>query len=211
MVLEYPPGADPRTARDSLESNPITHEEPAPFIHLYKTGFDGQALINAIESDNVDWHWSATGGTTNNPKFSLTRDSRSMSLDGYIHDNRGFPFTAGQVAGFGMLLQIERAVWDYRLTYNLDLKDHQGWSILKYGYGGQYLMHTDHGRNDPRRISVVAYLNTVKNSGATIFPYVDVAIQPVEGNIAVFPSGNAYSHLAEPAQETKYAAVSWFI
>ena len=124
MVLEYPPGADPRTARDSLESNPITHEEPAPFIHLYKTGFDGQALINAIESDNVDWHWSATGGTTNNPKFSLTRDSRSMSLDGYIHDNRGFPFTAGQVAGFGMLLQKFKCIATRTAVFQVPLLQH---------------------------------------------------------------------------------------
>lgn len=211
MVLGYPPGADPTTARDSLKDDPILYEEPAPFIHLYQAGFNGQALINAIEEDDVEWNWSATGGTTDNPKLSLTRDSRSINLDHFITKNRELPFTAGQVAGYSLLLQVERAIWNYRLTYDLHLTDGQGWSILKYGHGGQYLMHTDHGPNDPRRISVIAYLNTVESGGATIFPYVDAAIQPVEGNIAVFPSGNPYSHLAEPAQTPKYVLVSFFV
>jgi len=141
----------------------------------------------------------------------LVRDSRTTDFETLLMSRIGSDFKSTQLTGFPILYQIERAVWDYRQTYDLQLSTNQSWSILKYGHGGQYLMHTDHGSNDPRLISVITYLNTVNNGGSTIFPYMDVQVEATEGDILIFPSSNPYSHLAEPAQDTKYVIVSFFL
>lgn len=210
-MVNYPPGANPRMAQESLETDPFPHEEPAPFMHLYKSGCNGQAFINDLEAEeNVEWKWASTGGT-NGATISLVRDSRTTDFEKVLYGRIGSGFKSAQLTGFPILYQLERAVWDYRQTYDLKLSSGQGWSILKYGHGGQYLMHTDHGSSDPRLISVIAYLNTVKNGGSTVFPYMDVQIEATEGDILVFPSSNPYSHLAEPAQDSKYVIVSFFV
>jgi hypothetical protein len=210
-MVNYPPDANPHMAQKSLETDPFPHEEPAPFMHLYKSGCDGQAFIDDLEAEeDIEWGWASTGGTARGT-ISLVRDSRTTDFETLLNSRIGSDFKPTQLTGFPILYQMERAVWDYRQTYDLQLSTNQSWSILKYGHGGQYLMHTDHGSNDPRLISVITYLNTVNSGGSTIFPYMDVQVEATEGDILIFPSSNPYSHLAEPAQDTKYVIVSFFL
>ncbi len=210
-MVSYPPDANPNMAQRSLETDPFPHEELAPFMHLYRSGFDGQAFIDDFEAEEgIEWAWAATGGGKEQ-RVSLVRDSRITDLGTILNDPVVSEYKPTQQTGFPILFQLERAVWDYRQIYNLNLSSNQGWSILKYGHGGQYLMHTDHGGAYPRLISVVAYLNTTKNGGSTVFPYMDAETEAIEGNIVVFPSSFPYSHLAAPAQDTKYAIVSFFL
>jgi hypothetical protein len=59
------------------------------------------------------------------------------------------------------------------------------------------------------------YLNTVKDGGVTVFPYQNVSVPSVEGNILVFPSSYVYSHASEPtglnSQELKYSLAGFFV
>ena len=211
-MVNYPSDANPHMAQASLETDPFPHEEPAPFMHLYKSGCDSQAFIDDLEAEeNIEWLMAQTGGSPETPGgISLVRDSRTTDFERVLHSSVGSDFKPTQLTGFPILYQLERAVWDYRQTYDLRLSRNEGWSILKYGHGGQYLMHMDHGHNFPRLISVIAYLNTVKGSGSTVFPYMGVEIEAIESNILIFPSSNPYAHLAEPTQDTKYVLVSFF-
>ena len=221
-------------AKESLEDNPLSYEEIAPFMHLYKGGFDGQAVIDGLEGDGAEWSFSATGGSGERRKFSLTRDSRSLSLDtyvehpqasyeeksdgphrvdldDYVNENSEGSSTSGQEASFDLMFHLERAIWHYRLHYDLHLKTGQGWGVIKYGHGGHYLLHIDHGGVDARQVSILAYLNDVEKGGETVFPYMKTTIKPAEGNIVVFPSSYPYAHLAAPAVDPKYVVVSWFV
>ncbi len=218
-------------AKDSLEDDPPIYEEIAPFMHLYKTGFDGQSVLDGFEEDDVPWDFAATGGSAESKRYSLIRDSRTTSLDNYVLSKliepggtasrrldlgeyvlEGASRTPGQLAGFKVLYQAERAIWHYRGHYDLhQIREMQGWGAIKYGHGGHYALHTDHGRTDPRIVSVLIYLNTVQNGGETDFPYMNATVRPIEGNIVVFPSSFPYAHLAAPVVEPKYSVVTWFL
>ncbi len=202
-----------REARASLRENPFPYEEPAPFVHLYHGGFNGQALIDAFEATG-EWRQAMTGGSDGG-KVGTHRDSRTIGLD-MAFKERGETLNDVQKAGFPVLYAAERAIWNYRQTYDLHLSGQQGWIINKYGHGGNYLPHTDHGSTDPRILSAVIYLNTVRDGGRTFFLEWDWQASCVEGDILLFPSSYPYIHEAEPVglndpTQVKYSMVTWFV
>ena len=155
-----------RDARTSLKEHPFPYEEPVPFVHLYHGGFDGQALIDAFEATG-EWRPAMTGGNGKG-KVGKHRDSRTIQLE-MPFSEKGETLNDVQKAGFPILYATERAIWDYRNTYDLHLNGRQDWVINKYGHGGHYLPHTDHGPTDPRILSAVIYLNTITDGGRTFF------------------------------------------
>ena len=220
MVRTFPKGTpNPFLARQSLENDPFPYVEIAPFMHLYHAPFDGQKLIEATEIDGeaTGWDQSKTGSRTDGLRATNIRTSRAKELTTMLegHDPLANTYTEMQKVAYPVLYEAERAVWDYRLVYDLRLNDSQGWSINKYGHGGEYKIHTDHGTHDPRIISCLIYLNTVKDGGATTFPFQNVSVPCVEGNILVFPSSYAYAHASAPvgvnSDEIKYSIAGFFV
>ena len=200
----------------AVREKPFEHEEIAPFMHLYRASWDGQAFIDALEeiAEPGDWHMSSTGDETDR-KYSKYRDSLSFSLMAYLGDEdpdeRVKDF---QKVALPIIYDLERAVWDYRVKNDVAVTLNQGWFVNKYGHGGQYKIHTDHSGSYKRIFSIIAYLNTVKDGGNTVFPYQNVDSQCVEGNIIVFPSSYPYRHASAPtgsaSDEVKYSIVSFF-
>ena len=202
-----------RDARTSLKEHPFPYEEPVPFVHLYHGGFDGQALIDAFEATG-EWRPAMTGGNGKG-KVGKHRDSRTIQLE-MPFSEKGETLNDVQKAGFPILYATERAIWDYRNTYDLHLNGRQDWVINKYGHGGHYLPHTDHGPTDPRILSAVIYLNTITDGGRTFFLEWDWQASCIEGDILLFPSSYPYTHEAEPVglddpTQVKYSMVTWFI
>jgi hypothetical protein len=111
------------------------------------------------------------------------------------------------------MYEAERAIWDYRTIHDLELTRNPGWTINKYGHGGEYKIHCDHGSSDPRVLSCLVYLNTVKDGGGTVFPFLDFSTPCIEGTIVLFPSSYAYSHVAEAtgihSPEIKYSMAAF--
>ena len=221
-MVKFPEGIpSPHTARQSLETTPFPYTEPAPFVHVYQADFDGQRLIDAIEADGSETHWSmGVVGSSGDSRYSKHRDTRSKNLldevNKSIKRSDGDSFTELQKAAYDVLYHAERAIWDYRLTYNLDhISRCQGWVINKYGHGGQYKVHVDQGTGDPRIISSVLYLNTVEDGGSTVFPYQNFVSKCIAGNIIVFPSSYIYAHASSPtgsnSDEVKYGMAGFFI
>tara|TARA_Y100001951_G_C11284823_1_gene267937 strand:- start:688 stop:1344 length:657 start_codon:yes stop_codon:yes gene_type:complete len=202
-----------RKARESLEEDPFPYEEPIPFVHLYHGGFDGQALIDAFEATG-EWRQAMTGGGDKG-RVGEHRDSRTISLNIPLNQ-KSDTLSDVQKAGLPVLYAAERAVWDYRETYDLHLDEQQGWIINKYGHGGNYLPHTDHGPSSPRLLSAVVYLNTISDEGKTFFLEWDWRASCVEGDILLFPSSYPWKHEAEPVglndpTQVKYSMVTWFV
>jgi prolyl 4-hydroxylase len=59
--------------------------------------------------------------------------------------------------------------------------------VVSYGSGGHYEPHVDfYGQYSDERGDRIAtllyYLNDVKHGGATVFPYLGLSVQPVEGS-----------------------------
>ena len=220
-MVTFPKGFEhPFMARASLEKEPFPHVEIAPFLHVYHYPFDGQRLINAIEADGDETNWdSAKVGRGVDQRISPHRDSRAKNLLEKLgnaeNEQPVDTYTELQEAAYPILYHAERAIWAYRLHYNLGLRDCQGWTINKYGHGGQYKDHVDHGTADPRVISSVIYLNTVTDGGKTCFAFQDVSADCIEGNIIVFPSSYPYTHASEPtgvkSGEVKYSLAGFFV
>ena len=87
---------------------------------------------------------------------------------------------------------------------------HEGYSVLKYGKGQEYLPHYDGTTDGGRIISALVYLNNDYAGGEIEFNYFKVKIKPTPGMMILFPSNFAYTHTAHPVKEgTKYSLVTW--
>jgi len=87
---------------------------------------------------------------------------------------------------------------------------HEGYSILKYGEGQEYLPHYDGTGFDNRIISALVYLNDDYTGGELEFINFKVKIKPTPGMMILFPSNFAYMHTAHPVKEgIKYSLVTW--
>lgn len=60
-----------------------------------------------------------------------------------------------------------------------------------------------------RQVSVIVYLNTVAEGGATVFDD-EIVVQPQAGRVLVFPSSLCFQHRGEPpTSDSKYVLVAW--
>jgi hypothetical protein len=111
--------------------------------------------------------------------------------------------------------QMNKTVWnaldEYAKKWNFSFSYVEDVSIQRYQIGQKYNLHSDAGESHSNRVvSAIVYLNTVKKGGETSFPYVETAINPVEGRLAIFPANYVYAHEAlPPISEIKYAAAYW--
>jgi predicted 2-oxoglutarate/Fe(II)-dependent dioxygenase YbiX len=95
--------------------------------------------------------------------------------------------------------------------WNVDLRDHDGSQIVRYGVGGHYGPHDDVGDTcRERQFSVVCYLNDEFQGGGTRFPDLSCTIVPRRGKAIVFPARYLHS-AARVDRGEKYVAVSWVI
>lgn len=83
--------------------------------------------------------------------------------------------------------------------------------VVRYRPGGGYVDHRDSpaAGATPRVLSVVAYLNGDVSGGATVFPDLDVAIQPESGIALLFAP--ELLHRAEPVTAgIKLVLTAWY-
>jgi len=94
-------------------------------------------------------------------------------------------------------------------VWQIDLADHFGTQILRYGPDDHYVPHQDGGIGfESRYFSVVCYLNDDFLGGETSFPGLGHMTKPVTGKAIVFPSH--YLHGSVPViRGEKFVIVSW--
>ena len=77
---------------------------------------------------------------------------------------------------------------------------------------GYHIWHCDDGRvvDSRRMMTVAAYLNTVEEGGETEFIYQNMRVSPVQGTIALHPSGWTHMHRGNPPLKgNKYFMTTW--
>ena len=85
--------------------------------------------------------------------------------------------------------------------------------IQKYSSNdkGYPAVHIESGpMHTQKYLAVILYLNTVIDSGETVFPMAGTAIEPEIGAVAIFPTGIPYYHCGNPAKSDKYILTTWF-
>jgi predicted 2-oxoglutarate/Fe(II)-dependent dioxygenase YbiX len=87
---------------------------------------------------------------------------------------------------------------------------HEGYQVLKYSSGEEYVAHYDGDTAMGRAVSAIVYLNDDYEGGHIEFPNFNIKIKPQPGMLLLFPSNYAYTHVARPVTTgTKYAIVTW--
>jgi len=93
--------------------------------------------------------------------------------------------------------------------WEVDLTNHSGTHLLRYGPADYYVPHRDTGPGfEDRYFSVVCYLNDNFEGGQTSFPDLNYSVTPESGKAIVFASNHL--HCSEPVTSgEKFVVVSW--
>ena len=202
----------------------MNRKELAPAISVYENAFDGIDFVKAVEEETnenfpyLSWDDAVTG-TNIQSNYRTSRNCEISKLMGEVKIPRLKPLIASMLKVLG---EIDKCVWDYRDEYSLELNSNQGFSLLKYGGGGQYRTHVDHSsdgfngnRDFCRILSLVAYVNDDYTGGELEFPVYDVKVKPTAGSVVLFPSNFPFEHMAHPVgvsdDSIKYSIVTWFV
>lgn len=99
----------------------------------------------------------------------------------------------------------------YKTLYgDMDIRKKEGWALLKYRPGDFFNNHTDSSHEYPRQISLVFYFNNNYTGGELSFPFIDLKIKPLAGELIMFPSNYLFVHSANKIESgVKYSAISF--
>jgi len=194
----------------------IEKYEKAPCIWVYKDSFDIKDFISKFEKETqrtwpyITWDKSFTGEgsersdneyrTSVESNFSeLLRNEISEDLEDISKD------------AMALFYDIDKCIWDYRESFDLQLKAAEPFNLLKYESNAQYHAHHDHGSSNERILSLVACFGAADEGGELEFPYFDLRIKLETNSLVLFPSNFPYTHIAHPVVSgTKYSLVTWF-
>lgn len=170
-------------------------------------------IIAALSGDN-GWQRSTVVHENGKEVEDNVRTNYSMSLasDSTISNpNNGYT-----LARLNRLIgeSFSPCVIDYAAHFRIDVNPatSPNYSMLRYSSGQQYVSHMDHGKNTPRRLSGVGYLNGDFEGGGLHFEFLNFTYVPMAGDIVLFPSGTPYYHAALPVTSgIKYSVVNWWV
>ena len=95
---------------------------------------------------------------------------------------------------------------------HLRLTHDEGYNILRYNPGGKYDVHTDHGSDHNRAITIIFNLNDDYTGGDLSFFDMKHTIQMKTGTVVVFPSSFVFDHTICPILSgTRYSMVTWAV
>lgn len=197
--------------------------EVAPFVYVYENAFKPGNYIELLEEEcKQDWgyvQWMRTPtGDSNETRVDTYRSSLGCSIgpltisEEEIAIERVKPLAKATSEWVGAM---EKYVWHYRNTFDIQVSKNEGYTVLKYGRGAEYKGHVDHAASNARVFSLVGFMNDVEIGGELVFPLYDAKIKPKAGSVIMFPSNFPFYHYAKPVGETndevKYSFVTWFL
>lgn len=96
---------------------------------------------------------------------------------------------------------------------NIAISSDEGYRIKKYEKGvGIYKPHLDCAaiESAARYLTIIVYLNTVKEGGETYFPELNINIKPEAGKVCTFPAAWTHIHGSKiPLSNDKYIIATW--
>jgi len=154
---------------------------------------------------NLDFSGAIKEGVINNGEFETDLNSRiTLSID--------VPYTNSDNNDFTNIFRetFDPVEKNYMSLFNISLKSHNPYKILKYNTGGKFDSHMDDGGGNFRRVSTVYYLNDNYEGGELCFPQFGIELKPKAGDMVIFPSSYVYSHSVNPViSGNRYSIASW--
>jgi predicted 2-oxoglutarate/Fe(II)-dependent dioxygenase YbiX len=170
-----------------------------PGVFAYSDFFDDPMEIFSNVEDMGGWHPAEAGAYGEGP--SIVEERRRGLMYNLQRDPNVKKITA---------MSLE-AIKHYKSFYGLNLKNLEGWCLLKYREGDFFSAHTDDSHDFPRQISMVYYANDDYEGGELEFIYFNnLKIKPNAGELLIFPSNYLFVHKVNPITKgEKYAATSF--
>jgi len=193
--------------------------ELTPGVVLYKNVFDPGSIINDVEKEAAkDWPYlswtpSSTGsGSIGDYRTSYQMELTILSNPDIVEGHRLYGVSKQWIDAF---CKIDACVHEYRKKYTLQLSSDEGYRILKYSNGAEYLEHIDWHKDNDRQLSLVGWFNDDFEGGELYFNHLDISVKPEKGGCVMFPSNYLFAHTAMPVGESnkndiKYSFVTWF-
>jgi hypothetical protein len=190
----------------------------SPGVVLYKNIFDPAGIIEEIEKESAQdwpylmWEVSPTGyGTVSDYRQSSQMELSPIMLESVQDSHRLFDLHKQWLGSFR---KINACVHAYRADFDLELREDEGYRILKYPSGAEYRPHIDFHYENERQLSLVGWLNDDFEGGELHFTHLDLTIPCQAGSFVLFPSGYLHKHAAlsvkENSNNIKYSFVTWF-
>lgn len=154
--------------------------------------------LNKLKND--EWLPSLVGG--NGPGNLKTYIRSSESVDLFRVDNKLAEETR---------YHLTQCIKDYCSMFDIEVRNDEGFGVLKYESYDKYEYHVDSGWETYRVVSALIYLNpTQYTGGETHFKHFNIGVKPEEPSIVLFPSNFSYLHAAMPIKSgKKYILVTW--
>ncbi len=155
--------------------------------------------------------------------FINHKAKKYLSVSGGLHKNirnvKGYHLTSetptNQFYWNFVKKEIERLYSFYKVKFpQMESSKINQIDLLKYKAGGKYDVHTDHGTNCPRHLSIIMNLNDKYEGGDLIFTnQKEKEIKRIKlnkGSIVFFPSNFMYPHSIQPITKgIRYSIVAW--
>lgn len=193
------------TQRNSLQT--IQEVKPGSFIYLQENALPVDVcreMIRRFEAHPEDQYQGRIGQDIHE------NQSIKKSTDIVVSDKEHWKDI--HQALFKSLSKAFREFGDSFPFFKGPFKD-VGYAIQRTNEGEYYHWHIDGGSHDfaDRQLVALWYLNDVPGpGGATEFMFQDVAIQPKEGTLALFPPFWTHEHRNSQLEKgVKYVATTW--
>lgn len=198
--------------------------ELAPCIIVYEDAFKTANFLELVESEcqqqwgYLSWYLTYVGNPGKQQQRSDYRSSLACELAplGQPLSSYAEPRLVPIAETWQKIhSDLQKVIWSYRNTYDIEVKEDEGFALLKYSKGAEYRGHVDHAPANERVFSIVAFVNDNFEGGELNFPLFDVSVKPKAGSAVCFPSNFPYFHYANPVgssgnNDTKYSLVTWF-
>lgn len=183
-------------------------KEIATCISLYKGAIDPTEFIAEV-NEEINNPWSEIQWAHSSVGDGLVAEHRTSSEVDISHLEK---IDSSMSKKFRPIAEtiLNEVLPDYREEHMVSTSSYEGWRLLKYSGGGEYHAHYDHSPKNSRIVSVVAFLETPLRGGELEFPFFNVSVSPIAGDVVVFPSNFPYVHTAHPVVAgTKCSLVTW--
>ena len=114
------------------------------------------------------------------------------------------------------LYTFKNCIKNYAKEFNLNqlYVEIQNINVLKYGLGGHYVPHIDHGIKTPRTLSLIFLLNDDYEGGELVFKTPgfeqESIFEPKKNRLIILPSNFQYPHGVKAVTKgIRYSMVTW--
>lgn len=181
----------------------------ADYIVVFEDVLSAEKCDVIVSSYENSLHWKpalTTGDVEDNREVSAKRKCETITISSLtgVQDK----YIDQQLFNVYNKYMLEYC----KTTPHLSVEEDEGYMLLRYHVGGEYVQHIDAGKANNRTLSSIIALNDDYEGGEIEFFDGAHKIRLKKGSIMFFPSSFQYPHRVCPITSgVRYSVVTWFV